>query len=73
MKNSIKIKKYLDTILHEDGHKLSNGSLKTIQMIKIEVENSFNNSDLKCDCGETKDIRMVAICPCCYNPNTCEW
>lgn len=40
-----KIKKWLDNILNEDGHKLSTGSLRTIQMIKDELDHraSANN------------------------------
>jgi hypothetical protein len=28
---------------------------------------------LKCDCGETENVKKIAICACCYNPNTGEW
>jgi hypothetical protein len=31
------------------------------------------SEQLKCDCGETENIKKIAICACCYNPNTGEW
>lgn len=31
------------------------------------------SEQLKCDCGETENVKKIAICACCYNPNTGEW
>jgi hypothetical protein len=28
---------------------------------------------LKCDCGETENVKKISICACCYNQNLCEW
>jgi hypothetical protein len=34
---------------------------------------SGRSEQLKCDCGETENVKKIAICACCYNPNTGEW
>tara|TARA_B110000977_G_scaffold198189_1_gene282485 strand:- start:2337 stop:2570 length:234 start_codon:yes stop_codon:yes gene_type:complete len=30
-------------------------------------------STLKCDCGNTEDVKNIPICASCYNPHTGEW
>ena len=29
--------------------------------------------ELKCDCGNTEDVKNIPICASCYNPHTGEW
>jgi len=30
-------------------------------------------TELKCDCGNTEDVKNIPICASCYNPHTGEW
>ena len=57
-------------IMGEDFGKLAEDLVKFCNLhfvIKGEAE------PLKCDCGETEDVKLIAICASCYNPHTGEW
>jgi len=50
------------------------------ERVAIEVVKSCSipfvvdqSEQLKCDCGETENVKKIAICACCYNPHTGEW
>jgi hypothetical protein len=44
------------------------------ELSKLHQPNISGRSEkLKCDCGETENVKKIAICACCYNPNTGEW
>ena len=30
-------------------------------------------TELKCDCGNTEDVKKIEICANCYNPQTGDW
>ena len=58
--------------------------LKDLEQGKISADNAEakvlrlfgvvgQSEQLKCDCGETENIKKIAICACCYNPHTGEW
>ena len=34
---------------------------------------SGRSEQLKCDCGNTENVKLIPICPCCYNPHSGEW
>lgn len=42
-------------------------------MIKDIESCIIEKSGLKCDCGESEDVKMIPMCACCYNPHTGEW
>jgi hypothetical protein len=44
------------------------------QIEALRIHDVVGQSEqLKCDCGETENVKKIAICACCYNPNTGEW
>ena len=63
----------------EDYIKTPISVLKYITVLEEQAEQLRKHAvvgrseQLKCDCGETENIKKIAICACCYNPNTGEW
>lgn len=55
MNSKDKINRWLDVILNEDSHRLSDGSIKTIVLIRLELARMQSNEEavkdvLKCTC-----------------------
>ena len=44
-----------------------------VKKLNLHIVIKGEAEQLKCDCGETKDVRNIPICACCYNPHTGEW
>jgi len=49
--------------------------LRVIEEAEKQINLSLGNvvSTLKCDCGNTEDVKNIPICASCYNPHTGEW
>ena len=45
---------------------------KAKELLNDQQSTSFFN-ELKCDCGNTEDVKNIPICASCYNPQTSEW
>ena len=41
--------------------------------IKAAINYTHSCTELKCDCGNTEDVKNIPICASCYNPHTGEW
>lgn len=53
---------------------------KTISDLLLEYTEALRqppvmvrSEQLKCDCGNTENVKLIPICPCCYNPHSGEW
>ena len=43
------------------------------KMIEEAINYTHCFTELKCDCGNTEDVKNIPICASCYNPHTGEW
>ena len=63
------------SIIHRENEPITE-LIRTEVLIK-ELNEAINYThsctELKCDCGNTEDVKNIPICASCYNPHTGEW
>ena len=63
-----------------DVYEVGTGQHNILSMLIKECEEALRqppvmvrSEQLKCDCGNTENVKLIPICPCCYNPHSGEW
>ena len=69
----------VEIIKDQIGESVSYGSMypnvarTLVEILEAAINYTHSCTELKCDCGNTEDVKNIPICASCYNPHTGEW
>tara|TARA_R110000803_G_scaffold206881_1_gene274446 strand:- start:411 stop:638 length:228 start_codon:yes stop_codon:yes gene_type:complete len=70
------LKELIEDCCNEIANKiepLANVKARLYTSLKPAINYTRCCEELKCDCGNTEDVKNIPICASCYNPHTGEW